>query len=269
MSSRRCSTLIPLRSSKTVTLLVIAFLPVSLSAQTAAKGDPQAVAVLNQALAVTGWALPPNDVVAQAAVTEFKGEQPVIHTVTWKAMGAAGLRIEVDTPEGRSTIVKNGHRGSFAQGTKSSRLTGHAAATMHSIQFPFLLLAALASEPNTEVTYRGVEPLNGENTHVIELRARQNSDSPNDSLSQAWRFVLYVSAGALLPVRVDYNRLGADNSNVVLHCSRLFSDYRRLGAFLVPYQQSDFVEGRKVADIQITQIQLNAGVSPTEFDIAN
>jgi len=269
VSSRRCSTLIPLRSSKTVTLLVIAFLPVSLSAQTAAKGDPQAVAILNQTLAVTGWASPPNDVVAQATVTQVKGEQPVIHTVTWKARGADALRIEVDTPDGRVTTVRNGSRGVHSQGTRNDRLTGHAAATTHSIQFPFLLLTALVSEPSAEITYRGTESVNGENVHVIELRTRQNLDNPNDSLSQAWRFVLYVSTGTLLPVRLDYSRLGADNSNVVLHCNRFFSDYKRLGAFLVPYQQSDFVEGRKVAEIQFTQVQLNTGVSPSEFDVAN
>ena len=249
--------------------VAILTLTVSVRAQVVPQRDSQAIAVLNQTLAVTGWVSPPNDVVAQATVTQFKGEEPIAHTVTWKALGAGSLRIEVDTPEGRSTIVKNGHRGTFSQGTKSSRLTGHAAATMHSIQFPFYPLIAAASDSGTQITYRGLEVVNGEDSHVIELRARQNSDNPNDSMSQAWRFVLYVSSSTLLPLRMDYTRLGADNSNAILRCSRFFSDYRRLDALLVPYQQADFVEGRKVAEIQFQQIQFNAGLSPAEFDVPN
>ena len=247
--------------------VVIFTLAIPIGAQVAPQRDPQAVAVLNQTLAVTGWASPPNDVVAQATVTQFKGDERVVQTVTWKARGPYALRIEVDAPDGRVTTVRNGSRGILTRGTQSGRLTGHAAATMHSIQFPFYPVMAAASEPSAQTTFRGTESVNGEEAHVIELRSRENPDNSDSPISQTGRFVLYISTGTLLPLKLDYVRLGGDNSNVVLRCSRLFSDYRRVDGILIPFHQSDLIRGQKVAEIQFTQVQLNPGVSSTEFDV--
>ncbi len=67
---------------------------------------------------------------------------------------------------------------------------------------------------------------------------------------------------------MEFKRIAADNPNFVLSCEKYFSDFRPVGRVLVPFHQEDFVNRRKTTELRLTNVQLNVGVSDSEFQVA-
>ncbi|GEM_PF-6797995 len=111
-----------MRNSLRAATLSLTFLSLSAAAQQPpsrqpqpVQRDPQAVSIISRAWAVTSWTAFPVDVVAQATVNEFKGANRTTVPVTWKSLGADLSRTEIDSPDGRKTLIRNGGRGAFAE----------------------------------------------------------------------------------------------------------------------------------------------------------
>ncbi len=246
--------------------ICILLLVSSVPAQQVAR-DPQAVVLLVQMLAVTGWGASPGDAVAKGTVTQFRGEETVTGAVTLKALGRQGIRVDVETPDGTVSTIRNGSRAAMLQAGKVTAIPGHAVTSQHGLHFLFLTPIATPNDAGTRISYKGTETVNGDDAHVIEIQAVQDPDRPSNPLLQASQFVVYVSTKTFLPIKVDYNRLGGNNPNVVLHCTRYFADYRPIGGLLVPFQQTDFLEGQKIAEIRLRSVQLNVGLADAQFDV--
>jgi hypothetical protein len=109
-----------------------------LKGSTPTQRDPQAVAVLSQMVATTGWAIAmmPRDVMANGSVTVETGSNSESKSIIIK--GRAGHQLRIEFPGTGTVIVVNGERGQKKTADGAQRIQRHATLSMEPLPFLFL-----------------------------------------------------------------------------------------------------------------------------------
>jgi hypothetical protein len=232
--------------------------------------DPQAMAVLAQMAAATGWRASsvPADVVATGTVTRFQGDAEQTVPFTVKQRGASQQRLQFQEPDGLVTTVVNGLAASVlpAQG-RPRRLPAQSALSMESRFFPFFSDILKLLDADVSVVDLGSGTIEGVPCHGVQIaRHPAGKDSLSHIRELASPLKVWISQSTFLPVQIEYVRLAVDNQHVVMHFSRAFSDYRVVNGIAVAFQQVERFEGQLMYRFQLTNVQLNAGLTDVDFD---
>ncbi len=243
----------------TVQLLISVLLTIAIAGgqETAATKDANAVLILSQAAAATGWSklTVPTAITATGTVTRYRGDTKDTVGVTLKAKGFDKSRTEL---QGGATTIVNAGAGAASSFEGTKWINPHAARSIRAVAFPFLTEFVDFAEADVTVRYLGVEAVRGEQAHRIELSKGSAGDIP---------FVVWVSSTTGLPVQIQYIRLANDNPSARSPHIRYLSDYRAVNGLAVPLFQEDSVNGQVLYTLQLSQVQFNVGLSDSDFTL--
>ncbi len=267
-----------MRASRTTVLLFLcSLIPASLAAQQSnstatpqtAQRDPQAVAVLTQALNVAGGVSVLSaiqDYTASGTANYYWGDGEQA-TVVVKGRGTSQFRVDATLPEGlRSWAVSDGM--GFvkeANGTTDTIFTQNAV-NRGNLTFPLAHIAASLQDLSMSLTYVGLEAKDGIQVHHIRIQKLypQGSD-PTGILGKLSKREFFVDSSTFYVVSSEDMTHPRDRANVdYLHEVR-FSDYRQVNGVLVPFSIAETVEGHPITTIQLIQITFNTGLQDSDF----
>jgi hypothetical protein len=236
---------------------------------TPAPKDPQAVSVVNQALAVAGGTP------AIRAIQDYTGSGNITYnseqdgTGTVMVLGLAGteFRMDANLPAGaRSFAVSGGVISTKDEkGTIWSMMPKNPVSSSDvypfqtplfpsSIAFPTRQLTAVVNNPIYSLSYKGIAQADGHSAYDIETQrvlsgvAERTRDIFIDSTS-----FQVVKVSETLPKGVPHS----------IH----YSDFRPVGGILMPYTISEEVAGQQIWTIQLNQINFNTGLQVASFTI--
>jgi hypothetical protein len=239
--------------------------------------DPQAVSVLNQALAVAGGTS------AIRAIQDYTGsgnitypsEQNAQGTVTVLGLNGTEFRMDANLPAGTRSwgvadgvITSKNELGAIWSMAPKGPIPSSDAFPFQtplfpgSIAFPFRQLATVVGNPRYSLSYKGVFEVDGHSVHDIQFQRGFSADIPSGG---------FETAGGTRDIFID-----TTNFQVVKVSDTLpkgvpqeihYSDYRPVGVTLMPFSITDEIQGQQAWIIQLNQISLNAGLQPTSFVI--
>jgi len=219
-----------MRAARLVLLFVLILSPSprlnSQQSTTIPQRDAQAISVMSQMAAATGWGTAglPSDALASGTVTRYKGDVQDIVNVILKAKGSKLYRAQV--------------------------------------QEPLLSFA----DPSFAVQYLGTETIANQTTHRIAISPQPSSSDPAAPLrSRANRLVVWISESSGFPLQIAYVRISTDNPTASRLVTRAFSDYRVVNGIAVPFHQDEFGGEQRSFSLQLTTVILNAGLRDTDF----
>jgi hypothetical protein len=244
--------------------------------QSPAPQDPQAVAVLNQALAAAGGTA------AFKAIADYTATGTVTYhwnpeeqgTITIQALGVSAIRIDANLPTGThfeaihsGQTTRKGTDGRFWQypppyPTPSSEAFPYQPPIFPAGLFlPVGQLAAVLNNPRFAISYRGLVQLGVKSVHDIQVQRVIPRQTSPDSMTQYQLIDFFVDQNTFQVVMTQDNV----PKNIV-HQVR-YSNYGQADAVLVPFSISEQMAGQKTRDIQLTQITFNKGLQDSAFVI--
>jgi hypothetical protein len=223
--------------------------------------DPQAVAVVQAALAAFGGSAAAQSlqVLAQVQVPGASGSET--STLTWEVAGSE-FRIALSDAGGSSVIVTGHGNPSAITNGNAEVVPKHVIEAMFIPAFAGAILAREFQSPNYFLRYRGVETLNGTPTTVVETML---TTAPNAPLT---RQIWYFSNATRLPVRVIY-RVPADQTPLAFMPEAVdLSNFTPVSGGLYPFSIGVSQQGKLVASITLQSVNPNANIPSTDFDPA-
>jgi hypothetical protein len=244
--------------------------------QTPAPQDPQAVAVLSQALTVAGGAA------AIKAITDYTATGTVTYhwnpeeqgTITIQGLGLSAIRVDANLPSG--THSETVHDGQTSRKTTDGRLwqypppypvpTSDTFAYQPPI-FPAGLflpagqLAAVLNRPRYAITYKGIVQVDGNSVHDVQVQRTLPGQTQPDDMTQYHLIDFFIDPNTFQVVMTQDNV----PKNVV-HQVR-YANYTKSGGVLVPFSIGEQMGGQRTRDIQLDHINFNTALQDSAFVI--
>lgn len=263
-----------MRDRLTATLLASAILiPALTQAQQASlptvQRDPQAIAILQRALAALGGATQPlpASLSASGSYIGFGAGTPVPYSLRMEALGPDKVRWDVGSPSGTVTTIIRGTAGwrLDIDGTEVLSVADLIGKGPENI--PLWALANWASSSKVSVAFVGPENLDEKSVYHLslsEIHSGTVSAQVQNIFSNLKRCDLFVDQQTNLPARLRYYEHPGDWQRSI-PVDLVFSDFRNIGGLLFPFSLTRYVAGQLDSQIQFQSIQLNVPLSDAEF----
>lgn len=236
----------------------------SSAAQQPLQRDPQALVILQQALAAMGGAVPANSV-ATGNADLVAGSTKETATVRILTRGLYQSIEEIQTQGGSQRIVYSQGRAAESQGSSVRHLGLERVVTSQALAFPLPFIAAALGNPDGSFQYLGLEALGGGQAHHVRY---WNSFSSTPSLRHLAEFSVrdvWIDAASGLPRRISYQRRDAGGAVPRIPVEVFLSDYRSIGGIAYPFLIEKSVNGTPWARITIQQVTFNTGLTDGDF----
>jgi len=229
--------------------------------QSAATKDPQAIAVINQALIAAGGAS------AMAAITDYTATgnityqlpQQVQGTVTLRALGVGQFRMDASLPTGvRSEIDTDTSLIADQQGVARSYPVP---LNPSRIAIPVMSFIYASNSASLNVTYKGLVQLAGQTFHQIEFQYFLPVPlyDPRGYFRNFHTVDFFIDPTTL--------QIAMIQDIVIKESIRQiwYSDYRSVGGILFPFSMREQVDGQSTRQIQLSQVSVNSGLQDSDF----
>lgn len=233
-----------------------------------ASKDPQAMSVLNQALAGAGGAqgiLAVTDYTATGNVTYPANQGAnVTGTITIVGRGLKQFRLDEVLPTGSDSQSINNGGITVKTSEGAIQIVPYPAPMMAgSITLPCLQLASLSMDPNIRLIYKGIVNQAGLSLHDIRaMRVFPGQPYPNGPFVDLGNADLFIDASTLqLVTAQDTARRGVVRTIQ-------YSDYRTVKGVAVPFSVSEQINSGVVRQIQLNRISFNSGLQDSAFDLS-
>lgn len=278
-------------------LLLCSLIPASLAAQQSispipgpAASDPQAVALLQEALAALGADVA--DVTLTGTAHRIAGSDDETGTATLTALAggyskvdltlSSGPRIEIRNPSG--TPLPGAIPTALAASASGSQAVGASSGpdgVLHAIPendmltdpawfFPAFTVARLTGSMNYVLSDIGPEMLNGR--AVVHLSAVQQVSTISNSAPQIAALLqhisqmdIYLDAMTLVPVELTFTTHPNDNAFFDVLTEIQFSDYQTVNGVQAPFHVQRYVNYGLALDLQFSGLVLNSGLTAAQF----
>jgi len=230
--------------------------------------DPQAISVMSQMEAATGWGSRglPSDALASGTVTRYRGDVQDTVAVILKAKGSRLYRAEVQDPTGQLITVLNGDGAAVTTPRGTQLLPVHAALGLKPVVFPFFGGLLSFADSSCTVQYLGTETIGTELAHRIAISSKPSASAPAALLrARVNPLTVWVSAASFLPLQIQYTRISNDDPAASRPITRTFSDYRVIGGLAFPFHQEEFASSQPLLSLHLASVSLNTGLSDAEF----
>lgn len=258
-----------MRAPAFLTVLFVICSSQTVLAQSQPAKDVTALSVMTQASVAGGWSPYniPSDAVAHGTMTLERDGSKETFDVVAKARPGGQLRMEV--PSKGTVLVLNGGSGKRSTRTETEDVPLHVAPSYAPFFFPFFTLLCDYPSTDVSVTYLGTENFQGQTIHRVELKRgfHEQAGGLREIQSRATRVVVGISATSWLPVKIELSRLAQNNSTSALPVTRTLGDYRRVGSVLIPFRVEEWIAGKRVSVLQISDVQFNVGLSDSDFSL--
>ena len=233
--------------------------------------DPQALSVLTQMAASTGWNRlnVPRDAVATGNVTRYQGTTQETASFTMKVKSCRTHRVDVQDSAGNRSTIVNGDSAAVVTASGAAFIPPHSAVSMQGIALPFFCDLATFSDANVSLHYSGTQNIAGQLAHRVEISRIPAANEPLAAAKQrASRLTVWILTANALPVQIASTTMAIDNPSAETTTIRGLSDYRRVGGVAVPFhQQVHQADGQLLYTLQLTSINFNVGVSDADFGL--
>jgi outer membrane lipoprotein-sorting protein len=227
--------------------------------------DPQAVSVLNQALAAAGGlsALTAiQDVTGTGNIT-YSQPQSLQGTVTVRASGLDSFRVDATLPAGvRSQTISHGQMSVTAVDGTIAQLRSQAPASPSRIFLPYFLLAPALNGAWFNLSYKGLGQLDGRSVHDIQVQQVFSGPPDVEGIIAEYHTVdFFIDASTF--------QISMMQDTVPKHLSRqiFFSNYTNVSGILVPFAISEQGGGLPTWTIQLNQVTFNSGLQDSDFKL--
>jgi hypothetical protein len=235
--------------------------------------DPQAVSVLNQALAVGGG------LTAIKAIADYTGSGNITYhwnpdvqgTVTIKGLGSIAIRLDATLPSGvRSWAI---HDGQTAMKQENGAISQLAATNPNvpssdafpyqtplfpsSIAFPYHQLTTVLANPSFGISYKGIVQVDGHSVHDIQVQRVAAGGVDPMSKYHAREFFIDTSTFQIVMTQ----DLVPKNVIHQIH----YSNYTAVSGVLVPFAIAEELGGQATWTIQLSQMTFNPGLQDSDF----
>jgi hypothetical protein len=235
---------------------------------TGIRRDPQAISVIQQAIAAMGG---PNastqvqTIIAQGTTVPPPGAPDPAGNVTMEDVFAAQEHEFRDvfrsssqsqsfvSGHGNPGLVSNGHARNFPAHMANSRVPIH---------LPIMVLGQLLAKTNCNVEFVGPATVGGQ--AAVQIHVHIDTDIVQQTLSvQDW----YFDPVSGLPIHVEYRLPDAFNPVYFVSGAADLSDFRPVQGVMFPFRISSYRDGTLRNILTFSSISLNQPVSSTDFDL--
>jgi outer membrane lipoprotein-sorting protein len=262
-----------MRRSLVIVFLTVFFgLPISLLAQqstqtaTTPARDPQAVAVLQQSFAAMGKTLPA-DSVATGTVTIVEGSRTEEGTIRVATRGPDQSIEDITTSSDHRVVVYTQLLAAETKAGATKLLSFEASATSQAPDFPLAIIAWALTDPDAAMTYVGLEPLNGQQTHHIRIWNTLNSIPQLQPYAEFTVMNIWIDPSSGLVQKLAYEKREGSGSSPRSRMEIFYSEYQNFGGILYPTQIQKNLNGVLWTTIHISNVTLNTGLKDSDFPL--
>jgi hypothetical protein len=251
-----------------LTLVAIALLPCSVSAQNPPASDPTALTYAAQAITALTNGNSINDVTLNANVTSTLGDSSDTGTGTFEAKGINESRVDLNLNSGARSDVRNiatgAPGGAWARnGAASTAYASHNCWTDAAWFFPALSALTQNANPGFIFAYIGQEQHGGVNTQHIQVYQWASQGPPN--LGQLSKIDFYLDPVSSLALAVAFNAHPDDDMSTNIPVEIDFANYQTVSGIQVPFHFQKIFNGNLVLDVTVTNALVNTGLSDNLF----
>jgi hypothetical protein len=259
----------------------------SLSAQQstpAPTSDPQAVALIQRALAALVGRATVSDVTLTGTAQRIAGSDEETGTSTLTAMSVGNSKLSLSFPSAVSSEIRNsaGTPLSETSTTQGPQPVGawsgpdgvlHATAehnlmTDASWFFPAFTINDVSASQSFVLSYIGSETHNGLSAlHVTAWRTFPGFTQAPPLLSHLTQMDLYLDPASCMPVALDFNIHPDNNATLDIPVEIRFSGYQPVNGVQVPFHVQKYLNNGLVLDLQFNNAVLNSGLTAASFQI--
>jgi hypothetical protein len=237
------------------------------TSQVAVQRDPQAVSVLQKAIAAMGGAVPA-DSTATGTLTIVAGSETDQGTIRILTRGTTQTSVQIQTPtRSWSEVFSDGGAAHIGSTGAATLLPMETAATSQSAFFPFPFLANALSDSDESCHFLGTEKLNGANVSHVVIWNTYASIPQLQALAEFSATDVWLDSTTALPVRIAFLRRDGGGAAPKIAHQVDFSDYRALSGVLYPYQIQESVNGTTWATMTLQTVNVNAGLTNADFPV--
>jgi hypothetical protein len=255
--------------------------------------DPQAVALIQRALAALTGGVPVSDVTLTGTALWFAGSDNETGTASLMATSAADSLVNLAFSSGNRREIRNHFAvplpGTYPANSQSAQVQQGAGAysgtdgVLHPIVphnlfttatwfFPAYTLSALLTAPNYTLNYVGTETQNGVSVvHVSAVRffpgLANDPGRMGNLLRSLSQMDIYIDPNTSLPVSLVFNIHPDVNAFSAAPVQIQFSNYQAVNGVLIPEHIQRYVNNGLSLDIQISSVTMNSGLSSTLFQL--
>jgi hypothetical protein len=237
-------------------------------AQTVVQRDPQAIAILSQAIAVGGGQDLLNsiqDFTETGAVTYYLQDQ-ITGNATIKSRGSNQLKLAADLSTGQRTIVVSANSGALTDVDGSSRpISGQTAADLGNIMSPYEPLIAAIRDSSISVINGGQVNHDGTSTYDIRIQNTYTAaQDPEGTRGAREARDFYIDASVFVVVAISDQLHFTTNDEGITH-EIDYSNYQPESGVLMPLGVTESLNGTPDCSIAVTQVAFNSGLTNDDF----
>jgi hypothetical protein len=210
------------------------------------------------------------DVTLSGSVRRVAGSDDETGTATLRALSTGESRVDLSFPSGTRGEATGSSSGNPSGSWLGADGVAHAI-SQHNLWsdsswfFPAFTMSRLLGSDYT-VSYVAHETRNGQAVeHLTAVRQFQVTGAPPDlslaPLQHLTAMDIYLDSSTLLPAAICFNTHPDKNQLVDIPVEIRLSDYRVVGAALVPFHVQRFLQNSLALDIKVASANLNTGLA--------
>lgn len=246
-------------------LVLLTARPALCQTSTAPIRDPQAVALVQKAIAAMGTV--PSDSTATGAIQVVEGSSSQAGTIEILTRGMNATSETISLPSGQRTVVYSNGSAKETVGSQSVIASFEAVLTDQASDFPLPLLSSLVANPDVAIHYVATETLNGTSAHHIQMWNSFASRPHLQSLAAFSERDIWLDSTSGLPLKIAYSRRTAGGTAPAIPMVVEFSNYRNAGGILFPFQIEKSCNGTLWQTIDIQNVSFNTGLTDAQFQV--
>lgn len=232
--------------------------------------DPQAVAVLSQALSAGGGVSPGTQSFSGAgSITYYWAGNEVKGSVVVRGRGTDQFRLDASLPDGTRSWAVSGGEGTIKEmdGSKNT-IHRYNALNCGALVNPLGRVAAMASEPGVQASYVGLEQVEGRPAHHVRLQPTlKTADDPAGDAVRLGRLDAFVDSTTFLVIKIQDVIHAEDKVKDTYSRELTFSDYRMVNGTLMPFAISERFGGQHTWSMQLDSISSNSVLTDADFTL--
>ncbi len=217
--------------------------------------DPQAIAVLTQALQVAGATATTQSFSATGTITYYWAGEEVKGAALITGKGANEFSLQVSLPNASRSVAVSGGQGAIQEidGT-TTKIPYYNARNQIAATLPLLRVAASLSSPSTSASYEGVVDVDGRSAHHIRLIAPKAEDDLENRFRDLRTLDVFVDASTFLIVKTQDTIHAERDMNDQYSRELFFSDHRAVNGVLVPFAVTEKFGGQRTWSLQLDSV---------------
>lgn len=228
--------------------------------------DPQAVAVVNQALSAAGGTVAItgiDDFTETGSVTQDPGPNPALHgTVTIRARGFDQFRIDTNLPSG--TRSESTDRRTTIRYEDGSIQELHSQPPLYPVRIalPVLHLRAALASPGLSLTYKGTVTVNGNPAYDVQVQRTLSAGMDPNSLLTRYLTIDYFIDASTSEVVMMQDTVAKGSVRQLQ-----YSNFTPVNGITVPFSISEAIQGQTLRVFQLNRVAFNSGLQDSDFQL--